>query len=244
MAKTLKEALLEQMTTLQERGLAPGEIPEEEDETSYASYEVEVDRRSPRADRDGDSRRAPAGRSTRVRPRTSAVRQQHEPRELRKSRPSRERREPRAAREEGLGREPRELPYDLAGRSPAPERPVSSPRPAARPALDRQFPENTRPAPRADLLRRNAERIQREQAAQDEIRQLLTSYAGEEPDATQVDRFFEQLTIETGALPPLEVVAIALRSAGKADPADVGHQVRLHYRNGRSRVAAEPVSVG
>ena len=46
MAKSLKEALLEQMAALQERGLAPGELPaEQEEEPSYKNYEAETERR-------------------------------------------------------------------------------------------------------------------------------------------------------------------------------------------------------
>jgi hypothetical protein len=100
-----------------------------------------------------------------------------------------------------------------------------------------------RPAPRTELLRRNAERIQREQAAQDEIRELLTQYAGQEPDSGALDHFLRRLTVETGALPPLDVVAIALRNAGQADPAEVGNQVRLHNRSSRSKPEPEPVAV-
>jgi hypothetical protein len=93
------------------------------------------------------------------------------------------------------------------------------------------------------MLRRNAERIQREQADRAEIQQLLTAYQGEEADEAAVEKFFSQLAVETGVLPPLDVVLTALRNAGKADPVEVGNQVRLYYRRPRPRVAPTPVAV-
>jgi hypothetical protein len=94
------------------------------------------------------------------------------------------------------------------------------------------------------MLRRNAERIQREQTDRGEIRQLLATYAGEEVDDAAVETFFSQLGVETGALPPLHVVLEALRNAGKSDPVEVADQVRQYYRRPRARAAASPVAVG
>lgn len=240
MAKTLKEALLEQMAELQERGLAPGEIPvEQEEEPSYAQYEGEVERRSAGRERDGEPRRGSGGRSPRVRSRPPELRREH--RELREPRGGRERRPSRESRES------RELPPppELAGLPPAaPLRPPPPPRPMGQPGLERPRFGGPRPAPRADMLRRNAERIQREQAERNQIRELLTGYGGQEADEAAMEQFFSQLTMETGALPPLNVVLEALRGAGNADPAEVGNQVRLHYRRARSRVAPTPVAVG
>jgi hypothetical protein len=85
------------------------------------------------------------------------------------------------------------------------------------------------------MLRRNAERIQRDQADRTEIQQLLSSYSAQEADEESVKEFFSKLEVETGALPPLNVVVIALRNAGTADAAEVGNQVRLHNRRARSR---------
>jgi hypothetical protein len=59
-----------------------------------------------------------------------------------------------------------------------------------------------------------------------------------------MEQFFGQLAVETGALPPLNIVLEALRSAGNATPGEVAHQVRLYYRRPRARVAAQPVAVG
>jgi hypothetical protein len=92
------------------------------------------------------------------------------------------------------------------------------------------------------MLRRNAERIQREQAERVEIQQLLTSYNGAEADESALESFFSQLAVETGALPPFSVVLSAMQSAGSASPADVGNQVRLYYRRARAR-AAQPAGV-
>jgi hypothetical protein len=52
------------------------------------------------------------------------------------------------------------------------------------------------------------------------------------------------LTVETGALPPLNVVLEASRNAATADPVEIGNQVRLYYRRARARVAPRPVAVG
>lgn len=117
-------------------------------------------------------------------------------------------------------------------------------RPGGPPAFGQPGPNGPRPAPRSDLLRRNAERIQREQSERGDIRQLLSTYAGEELDDAAIEKFFVQLAAETGALPPLHVVLEALKNAGVANPAEVGNQVRAHYRRARSRVAPTPVAVG
>lgn len=93
------------------------------------------------------------------------------------------------------------------------------------------------------MLRRNAERIQREQADRGEIRDLLGRYTEAEPNDEMVEKFFSQLAVETGALPPMNIVLGALQSAGNANPADVGNQVRLHYRRARSRPAPVPAGV-
>jgi hypothetical protein len=98
------------------------------------------------------------------------------------------------------------------------------------------------------MLRRNAERLQQEQADRTEINTLLTSYSGEEADDAALEKFFSQLAVETGALPPLNVVLEALQNAGNADPSEVGNQVRMHYKRAKSRVAPAaapvPVAVG
>ena len=101
-------------------------------------------------------------------------------------------------------------------------------------------PMGARPAPRSDMLRRNAERMQREQLDRGEIRQLLTTYSGAETDEDGVDQFFEALGVETGALPPINVVLSALQSAGNNNPADVANQVRLYYRRARARPMPTP----
>jgi hypothetical protein len=94
------------------------------------------------------------------------------------------------------------------------------------------------------MLRRNAERIQRDQVDRDQIRQLLAGYSGEELDDAGLEKFFSQLSVETGALPPLNVVLEASRNAASADPVEIGNQVRLYYRRARARVAPRPVAVG
>lgn len=250
MAKSLKEALLEQMATLQERGLAPGELPvEQEEEQSYRNYDDDSGGRTFGGDRDREPRRRTAGaggRQQRSGPRGPALRPR-EQRELRETRGGRERREVRPSREG------RDLPPELTGPAPLPPlRPAplrvgppggGPPRPMGPPGAPRPAFAGPRPAPRADMLRRNAERLQREQQERNDIRQLLTTYSGEEADDAALEKFFSQLAVETGALPPLHVVLGALQNAGNAETTEVGNQVRLHYRRARSRVAPAPVAV-
>jgi hypothetical protein len=232
-AKSLKEALLEQMAALQERGLAPGELPvEHEEEPSYLHYEGETERRSYGGDRDSDARRNAGGRVQRVRTRTAVVRPRDH-RELKEPRGGRDRRDSRGAREN------QEIPPGLVGPAPTPAPRVPRPpmgQPGPRPMMG-----GPRPAPRSDMLRRNAERIQREQAEKNEVRQLLSQYNGAEADDAAIDTFFSQLSVETGALPPLNVVLEALKNAGNANAAEVGNQVRAYYR--RPRAARTPVGV-
>lgn len=256
MAKSLKEALMEQMAALQERGLAPGELPvEQEDQPSYAQWEGESERRSSGLDRD-DGRRGGGARGQRPRARP-AVNRPREQRELRDARATRERRPGRESREG------RELTGDFPAPPPmAPPRPLSPMRPAVglggpigpRPPFAGPAMGGPRPAPRADMLRRNAERLQQEQTDRAEIRTLLASYSGEEADDAAMEKFFSQLAVETGALPPLHIVLEALQKAGNATATEVGNQVRLHYRRAKSRpmpapvapapAAPEPVAVG
>ena len=238
MAKSLKEALLEQMATLQERGLAPGELPPEpEEEPSYSNYDEDLDRRSFNGDRDGDGRRG--GRVKGGRARTARPPMPRREREVREPRGGRERRE-RDSREQ------RPIPTDLVGLpAPAPSRPMGPPRPMhgpARPMMPGGPPRA--PASRSDMLRRNAERIQREQADRGEIQQLLAGYSDGEVDDAAVETFFSELGVETGALPPLHVVVEALKNAGNARPSEVADQVRLYYRRPRARAAAAPAAVG
>ena len=255
MAKSLKEALMEQMAALQERGLAPGELPvEQEDQPSYAQWEGESERRSSGLDRD-DGRRGGGARGQRPRTRP-AVNRPREQRELRDTRATRERRPGRESREG------RELTGDFPPPPMAPPRPVGPMRPAVgpggpigpRPPFAGPAAGGPRPAPRADMLRRNAERLQQEQTDRAEIGTLLASYSGEEADDAAMERFFSALAVETGALPPLHIVLEALQKAGNATATEVANQVRLHYRRAKSRpmpapvapapVAPEPVAVG
>lgn len=243
MAKSLKEALLEQMATLQERGLAPGELPPEvEEQPSYANYD-DYDRQFGGGG-EGDGRRGGRGRAQR--PRAGGAR----PAGPARMRETRETREPRRERREGRDqRERTDLPPELIPMPAAPPmRPSGPPRPMGPmggPPGPR--PGGPRPAPRpdrTDMLRRNAERIQREQVDRGEIQKVLAGYAAEEVDDAGIEQFLAQLGTETGALPPLHVVLEALRNAGSANPVEVGHQVRLHYRRPRARVAPAPVPVG
>lgn len=63
---------------------------------------------------------------------------------------------------------------------------------------------------------------------------------GAEPDGDQYDKFLADLTVEVGALPPLERLVEALQLANSVEPAKVGDQVRALYRRPRPRPAALP----
>jgi hypothetical protein len=256
-AKSLKEALLEQMAALQERGLAPGEIPveQEEEPSYYANFDDEAERRLAAYEREREPRRRGAGgpgglnggRPQRIRSRPAAQ-PRREGRDAREARAGRERREGRDGRE-GLvemapAAPPRTFPAPRPAGGPGGPRPMmTGPRPmGGMQGGPRPMAGGPRPAPRADMLRRNAERMQREQAERVEIQQLLTSYNGAEADEAALESFFSQLAVETGALPPFNVVLSAMQSAGSASPAEVGNQVRLYYRRARAR-AAQPAGV-
>ena len=87
------------------------------------------------------------------------------------------------------------------------------------------------------MLRRNAERIQREQADRGEILQLLAQYEGGEQDDAAVEKFFQELGVETGALPPLHVVLEALKNAGNAIASEKRVLVQLFSWRATSRDA-------
>lgn len=109
MARSLKEALLEQLETLRERGLAPRETPREEDEPAIVvAGRWDVEEGEDRRDRHGRTRR-PRGGAARA--------DERDLRSRRLPRPQREPREGRARRAEP---------------APAPEivAPVSAPAPA------------------------------------------------------------------------------------------------------------------
>lgn len=241
MAKTLKEALLEQMAALRERGLVTGELPVEQEEAGnpYADYDDESTRH--RGGDRGDARRnRPGQRPKRAGgPRLREMREDFEGRENRQ----RERRDHRGEREGVRATPPPEL-VEPAGRPMVGPRPVG-PRPPGPGGFRPPLPGGPRPPVgpgRSDLLRRRAEQRQREQNQIAEITTVLGELRGTPADEAAREEFLAALKVETGELPPPHVVVQALRAAGSDKPADVAHQVRLHYRRARSRPASRPAA--
>jgi hypothetical protein len=93
------------------------------------------------------------------------------------------------------------------------------------------------PVSRTDLLRERAEQRRRDDVDRQEIVDALQSFRTEAPDEEALTAFFAALTEEVGVLPPLRVVALALRAAETDQPDKVGDQVRIYYRSARARRA-------
>ncbi|MFN8522153.1 MAG: hypothetical protein U0821_03510 [Chloroflexota bacterium] len=70
--------------------------------------------------------------------------------------------------------------------------------------------------------------------------QTLARVNGSELDADAYAKFLNDLTQETGALPPLDRVNEAVNLAGSLDVVKIGAQVRMLYRRSRARPAAAP----
>jgi len=218
--KSLKEALMEQLGALQERGLAPSEVPdaEEPDEPAFNSY--------------GST----GSTALATRPRAAKPR----------LRPDAGRRTPRpgAGRRDQFDRPGGGDEFDDSDRGGA-----KGKRPAkastrfrrAEPEMEMAAAPQGAPAPavsRTDLLRERAEQRRRDDADRQEVVDALQGYrAGEAVDEEAITAFFAQLTEEVGALPPLRVVLHALRAAQTDQPAKVGDQVRVYYRTSRARRA-------
>jgi hypothetical protein len=91
-----------------------------------------------------------------------------------------------------------------------------------------------------DRLRERAEQRRREEETRDQLVQQLATVTGGEATGEALDEFLGKLTVETGALPPLERVLEALKLANSAEPAKVGNAVRQLFRRPRPRPAAVP----
>ncbi len=207
-AKTLKEALLEQLDILKERGLAPEVVPMDDEpgppvlDRQYGfdgAEEPEPRHQSPRRARSKPRR-------VERRPEMAMERQEE-------SRPQRRASRPRARTAEPPSLVP--APAETATavlEAPAPSR------------SDRKV---------AERLRRRAEARKRERAQREEVRQALAQVRGGEVDEQTLDRFLADLAVETGALPPMPVVVHAVRAAASENPSAVAGAVRAYYRTPR-----------
>ena len=248
MGRSLKEALLDQYALLQERGLAPSEVPQEEDAPLVV---VES---------------APRGRATR--PRRESAERYLESDDLdangfdrdRRRPPRREHRtdEPRERRRGGRGRGrpgPREADAEFAltgpaapgidrgaPRGPRPGGPGVGPRPM-RPGGPRPggpMGPGGRPPSRTQMLQQRAEMRRRDEEDIAEMRRLLAEFSGQEMDDAAMQTFSQAMEQETGALPPPHVVVAAIKEAQTADPRKIGDAVRAYYRRPRQRPPSQP----
>jgi len=219
--KSLKEALLEQLEVLRERGLAPSDMPAEEEHPAvvYEAQAPELEHRGRAARRPrvkGPAARPPSGKAlggAGAPPRNGPARpiERHE-------------REERG----GGGRERRQRPRGApAGPLPVVGTPPSSrPQPAGGPA--------PRDVGRSALLQQRAEQRKRDTELRELVRIALSEVRTEPVDEQALIQFLDELSIETGALPPLNVVVEALRAAGTDNIRAVGDQIRAYYRRPRA----------
>ena len=240
MGKSLKEALLEQLDTLRERGLAPHEVPVEEESSLVVFDERSAGDMSDQRGR--PARRArpkgPAARPGAPRPqvfggmqRNGAARHQDDRDDRDGGRRDRRPRPMRPARQTPpLGTTMPVGPAPLAGPPPRPQPGSFAPRPQ---------PANFAPPPgRSALLQQRAEQRRREQEQEGDVRGALEAVRGEPLDDEGYQQFMNDLAAETGALPPLNVVFEAVRAANSLDVRAVGDQVRAYYRRPRVAIAA------
>ena len=240
MGRSLKEALLDQFTLLQERGLAPSEVPQEE-EAPLVVVESTPRGRSTRSRRDPSERYGEReeelgldGLGQFDRERRRGLKREH------RAEDARERRRPRGrgrARPAGgelesevvLPTPPAEQvagPGRRAPVGPRRERPTAgAPRPAG-PA---------RVAGRTEMLQQRAEQRRREQEEIAEMRRLLSELRSQEMDDSAMEAFSRALAEETGALPPPGIVVAAIKEAQSADARRIGDAVRAYYRRPRPR---------
>jgi hypothetical protein len=263
--RSLKEALLGQYAALQEAGLAPTEVPQE-DETPLVVVESAPRGRATRPRRESVDRYLEAddldanGRFDRESRR--APRREHRGEEL-----GRERRRPGGgssagpggARGRGRGK-PGEFEPEFAapagGVNAGTDRPLGSrgPRPAgpmgprpARPGMGAPrigglpgVGGPARPPSRTNMLQQRADQRRRDEDDIVEMRQLLAEYSGQEIDDQFMEAFSRGLAEETGALPPPRIVVEAIKESKSAEPRRIADAVRAYYRRPRPRPPMSP----
>jgi hypothetical protein len=248
--RSLKEALLGQFAALQEAGLAPTEVPQE-DEAPLVVVESAPRGRATRPRRETVDRYLEAddldANGQFDRDRRRAPRREHRGDEL-----GRERRRPAGGggpRGRGRGRE-MEPDFATPVGAPGAERPGGGPRgprPGGpmgprppRPGMGAPRPGGPpsgpgRPPSRTSMLQQRAEQRRRDEEDIAEMRRLLAEVSGQEVDDQFMETFSRGLAEETGALPPPHIVVEAIRESQSADPRKIGDAVRAHYRRPRAR---------
>src|SRR5436190_22883198 len=88
-----------------------------------------------------------------------------------------------------------------------------------------------------ERLQRNAELKRREEGMREQLQGLLTTVGGLEVTPEVYDKWLSDLTVETGALPPIDRVVEAIRLANSIEAAKVGNAVRQLFRRPRPRPA-------
>ncbi len=258
MGRSLKDELLRQFAALQEAGLAPTEMPQE-DETPLVVVESAPRGRAARPRRESVDRYLEdeeANGFDRDR-RRGAPRREHRGGEGEAGARDRRRGGPNAARGRGRGR-PGEFEPELAvpgtpglsGDRPGPRGPrpggppMGGPRPP-RPGMGPPRPGMGAPRPggppsRTTMLQQRADQRRRDEEDIAEMRRLLAEYGGQEVDDQGMETFSRALAEETGALPPPHIVVEAIKQSQSADPRKIGDAVRAHYRRPRPRPPMGP----
>jgi len=88
-------------------------------------------------------------------------------------------------------------------------------------------------------LRQRAEQRRRDDDLREQLNALMASKSGAEFDQAVYDKFLSDLTVEVGALPPIERLIEAIQLADSLEPDKIGQQIRTLYRR-RPRPAAVP----
>jgi hypothetical protein len=96
-----------------------------------------------------------------------------------------------------------------------------------------------------ERLQRNAEIKRREEGMREQLQGLLNTVGGLEVTPEVYDKWLADLTVETGALPPIERVVEAIQMSNSIEAAKVGNAVRQLFRRPRPRPAGPgPVNAG
>jgi hypothetical protein len=252
--RSLKEALLDQFALLQERGLAPSEVPNEDDAPMIVVETVSRGRMSPprreslERFNEREEEMGFGGDFGERGARGRGPRREHGRGE--DARGGERRRPPARGR---TGRRPEgelEIPMPAAPFSPGgfagpnrrPPMGGMGPRPPFRPGMGAPRPGmgGPRPQGRTELMQQKSDDRRRDEADIAEMRKLLAEFGGQEMDGEAMDAFSKALTEEVGALPPPRIMVEAIKESKSADPRKLGDAVRAYYRRRRRPAGAPP----